>query len=176
MKKPTYDELEQKLFELEKENKAYKQQNKKWHEANEKFKALFDRNIHCMFVHDFEGNFLDANEASLNLLGYSREEISSLNFASLIDQNQMPKALSAIEEILQNGFVKNFFEFQLKTKDGNYVWVETDSSLIYKDGEPSSILGIARDITDRKSAEEALSKSEKRYELATRAAKVGVWD
>ena len=176
MKKPTYDELERKLFELEKENKAYKQQNKKWHEANEKFKALFDRNIHCMFVHDFEGNFLDANEASLNLLGYSSEEISSLNFASLIDENQMPKALAAIEEIMQNGFVKNFLEFKLKTKDGNYVWVETDSSLIYKDGEPFSVLGVARDITDRKNAEEALSKSEKRYELATRAAKVGIWD
>lgn len=176
MKKPTYDELEQRLFGLEKENKEYKQQNKKWHEANEKFKALFDRNLHCIFVHDFEGNFLDANEASLNLLGYSREEIFSLNFASLIDENQMPKALSAIEEILQNGFVKNFLEFKLKTKDGNYVWVETDSSLIYKNGEPSSILGVARDITDRKNAQEALWKSEERYELATRAANVGVWD
>ena len=176
MKKPICDELEQRLFELERENKEYKQQNKKALEANEKFKALFDRNLHCIFVHDFEGNFLDANEASLNLLGYSREEISSLNFASLIDENQMPKALSAIEEILQNGFVKNFFEFKLKTKNGIYVWVETDSSLIYKDGEPASILGVARDITDRKNAEEALRKSEAKYRQIIEHAPTGIYE
>ena len=173
MQKPTYEELEQKLLALKKE---YRRQNKKSLKVNEKFRALFDRNRHCIFVHDFEGNFLDANEASLNLLGYSRAEISSLNFANLIDEDQMPKALSALEEIMQKGFVKNFLEFKLKTKDGNYVWVETDSALIYQNGEPSSILGVARDITDRKNAEEAFRNSEERYHLATRAANVGVWD
>jgi PAS domain S-box-containing protein len=110
------------------------------------------------------------------LLGYRREEISSINFATLIDEDRMPRALAAIEEINRYGFVKNFLEFKLKKKDGNYVWVETDSSLIYQNEQPYAILGVARDITHRKQAEEALRQSEERYELATRAAQVGVWD
>jgi len=116
MQKPTYEELERKFLALEKENKKYRQQSKKSLEANEKFKALFDRNLHCIFVHDFGGGFLDANDAALNLLGYRREEIFSLNFATLIDEDQMPKALAAIEEIKQDGFVKNFLEFKLKKR------------------------------------------------------------
>jgi PAS domain S-box-containing protein len=161
---------------LEKEYVELKRKIDELRKDQEKYRALLDRNLHCIFVHDFEGNFLDANEASLNLMGYRREEISSINFATLIDEDQMPRALAAIEEIKRYGFVKNFLEFKLKKKDGNYVWVETDSSLIYQNGQPYAILGVARDITHRKQAEEALRLSEERYELATRAARVGVWD
>jgi PAS domain S-box-containing protein len=168
--------MAEKLERLEKEYVELKQDMDELRKDQEKYKALLDRNLHCIFVHDFEGNFLDANEASLNLLGYRREEISSINFATLIDENQMPRALTAIEEIKRYGFVKNFLEFKLKKKDGNYVWVETDSSLICQNGQPYAILGVARDITDRKAVEEALRESEERYELATRAAQVGVWD
>lgn len=168
--------MTEKLERLEKEYVELKQEIDELRKDQEKYKALFDRNLHCIFIHDFEGNFLDANEASLNLLGYRREEISSINFATLIDKDQMPKAVAAIKEIKRYGFVKNFLEFKLEKKDGDYVWVETDSSIIYQNGQPYAILGVARDITHRMQAEEALRQSEARYELATRAAQVGVWD
>ena len=59
-------------------------------ENQENYNALYNRNLHCIFIHDFEGNFLDANDASLNLLGYRKEEISSMNFSTLIDDDQLP--------------------------------------------------------------------------------------
>lgn len=142
----------------------------------EKYKALFNRNLHCIFVHDFEGKFLDANEASLNLLGYRREEISSINFATLIDEVQIPKALAAIEEIKRYGILKNFLEFKLKKKDGHYIWVETDSSLIYQNEQPYAILGVARDITDRKTAEQSLRESESRYRQLIEHAPTGIYE
>ncbi|NTV85003.1 MAG: PAS domain-containing protein, partial [Bacteroidales bacterium] len=46
----------------------------------------------------------------------------------------------------------------------------------YKDGKPYAIQGVGRDITQRKLMEEALWESERRYKMATLAAKVGVWD
>ncbi|UCG06886.1 MAG: PAS domain S-box protein [Desulfobacterales bacterium] len=162
-KKTTYEKMAERIGTLEEEYTERQREMDEQQKDQEKYRAIFDRNLHCIFVHDFEGNFLDANEAFLNLLDYRRQEISSINFATLIDEDQMPKALAAIEEIKRNGFVKNFLEFKLKKRDGNYVWVETDSSLIYQNGEAYAILGVARDITDRKTTEKSLRQSETRY-------------
>lgn len=175
-KKTTYEKMAERIETLEEEYTERRREMDELQKDQEKYRALFDRNLHCIFVHDFEGNFLDANEASLNLLDYRREEISSINFATLIDEDQMPKALAAIEEIKRNGFVKNFLEFKLKKRDGNYVWVETDSSLIYQNGEAYAILGVARDITDRKTTEKSLRQSETRYKQIIEHAPTGIYE
>ncbi len=175
-KKTTYEKMAERIETLEEGYTERQREMDELQKDQEKYRALFDRNLHCIFVHDFEGNFLDANEASLNLLGYRREEISSINFATLIDEDQMPKALAAIEEIKRNGFVKNFLEFKLKKRDGNYVWVETDSSLIYQNGEAYAILGVARDITDRKTTEKSLRQSEARYKQIIEHAPTGIYE
>ncbi len=175
-KKTTYEKMAERIETLEEEYTERRREMDELQKDQEKYRALFDRNLHCIFVHDFEGNFLDANEASLNLLGYRREEISSINFATLIDEDQMPKALAAIEEIKRNGFVKDFLEFKLKKRDGNYVWVETDSSLIYQNGEAYAILGVARDITDRKTTEKSLRQSETRYKQIIEHAPTGIYE
>ncbi|MGD9304295.1 MAG: PAS domain S-box protein [Desulfobacterales bacterium] len=168
--------MAEKLERLEKEYNELKRKIEELRKDQEKYKALFNRNLHCIFVHDFEGNFLDANEASLNLLGYTRDEIPYINFATLIDEDQMPKALAAIEEIKRYGFVKNFLEFRLEKRDGDHVWVETDSSLIYQNEHPYAILGVARDITERKVAEKALRESESRYKQTIEHAPTGIYE
>lgn len=122
-------------------------------ESEIRYKALFDRGLYGVFVSDFEGNFIDANEAALNLLEYAKEDISSLNFASLLDEDQLPKAFEILEEIRQDGFQKNPAEYKLRKKNGEYLWVETEASVIYREGNPSAIQGIARDITERKQLE-----------------------
>jgi PAS domain S-box-containing protein len=176
MPEPKYEEIRKMLRELEAENIAIRQKNERLQDINEKYKALFNRNLHCIFIHDFDGNFLDANEASLKLLGYKRAEISSINFSTLIDEEQLTTAFAAIEEIKQTGFFKNFIEFKLRHKDGSYVWVETDSSLVFKNGNPYAVLGVARDITDRKNAQEALRKSEERYRQIVEHAPTGIYE
>jgi PAS domain S-box-containing protein len=56
--------------------------------VQEKYKSIFQRKLHCIYAHDLDGNFLEANEAALDLLGYSRQEILSVNFADLIEKDQ----------------------------------------------------------------------------------------
>ena len=96
-------------------------------------------------------------------MGYRREEISSINFGTLIDEDQLPRALGAISELKQNGCLRELLEFKLKRKDGSFIWVETDSSVIYEDNSPNAVLGVARDITARREAARALSESEQNY-------------
>ena len=164
-KKPSYTELEKEFNSLKQEYDEFKRKTELMRDSHEKLKALFERNLHCIYIHDFEGNFIDANDTALNLLGYSREDISSIKFTTLIDEDQLPKAVEALEEIQKTGFVNNFIEFKLQCKNGNYVWVETDSSLLYRNGDPVAILGVARDITYRKQTMKALEESEEKYRL-----------
>jgi PAS domain S-box-containing protein len=132
------------------------------HESEERYLALFDRSRDCVYVHDFDGNFLDANAASLNLLGYSRDEIQRIGFPALLPEGQVEVASAVAQEIRETGTQKELTEYHLRRKDGTYVDVETKASVIYRDGEPYAIQGIARDITARKEAAEALRRERDR--------------
>ncbi|MFZ2054449.1 MAG: PAS domain S-box protein [Candidatus Aminicenantales bacterium] len=132
-------------------------------ESNERYKALFDRSLDCVYIHDFNGNFIDANPAALALLGYNKKEIQSLNFASLMIEGQLPLVSQTFEELRNTGAQKNISEVRLRDKNGKILDVETKASVIYRDGKPYAIQGIARDITKRRRAEENLLESEERY-------------
>ncbi len=136
-----------------------KQAEEALRESEERYKALFDRSLLCIYIHDLRGRFLDANQSALNLLGYAKEEITSLTFASLLDQTQLPKAFRVLDEIIRTGSQKQPAEFMLRRKDGSFVWVETEASVILREGKFLAIQGIARDITDRKKTEEELRAS-----------------
>jgi len=142
-------------------------------ESEERYKALFDRSLDCVYVHDFAGNFIDANDAALNLLGYKREELPSLNFAALLSDDQMPRALQALQEILDNGFQKNMTGYRMKRKNGDSVYVETIASSILHEGIPYAIQGIARDITGRKQAEAYKEMMEKQNRQLQKSESLG---
>ena len=137
-------------------------------ESEERYNALFDRSLSYVYIHDFNGQFIDANAAALKALGYKRKEMLALNFVSLLDESQLPKAIKSLQEIIRSGHQKKPDEYKLRRKDGRYIWVETEGSLIYKDGKPFAVQGIARDITAKKMAEEALRESKEQLRnLAT---------
>jgi PAS domain S-box-containing protein len=132
-------------------------------DIQDRYRALFDRSNYCVYVHDLSGNFLEANEAALNLVGYGKEDIHSMNFGGLLDKDQLPKAYKNLESLLKTGAHEEMGRYRLKRKDGGHVWVETDACVIYRQGEPYAIQGVARDITDLKRAGEALLESEEKY-------------
>jgi diguanylate cyclase (GGDEF)-like protein/PAS domain S-box-containing protein len=134
-------------------------------DSEERYRALFDRSPDLVYVRDLKGNFIDANPASLGLLGYRREDIPTLNFASLLDPAQFPRTIQILKELTETGFQKEPGEFKLKRKDGTYLYVETQESVIYRNGKPHSVQGVGRDITGRKKADEALKESETKYRL-----------
>lgn len=144
-------------------------------DAMERYQALFNRSLDAVYLHDFVGNFFDANEAALTLLGYTREDIPTLNFSSLLSQEDLPQALANLNELLATGTQKAVSEFRLRSKDGGIVTIEAKASVIYRKGQPHSILGIARDITARKRLDEQLRSSERLYRLLADNMNDSVW-
>ena len=135
----------------------------KINEIEARYAALFNRSTYCIYLHDLEGWFLDANDAALELLGYGRDEIRSLNLAALLSDDQIPDVFNAMEQHLKTGSSK-VSVYRLRRKDGQYVYVETDTAILYRNGEkPYAIQGVAKDVTAHKRAEQALFKSEGKY-------------
>jgi len=143
----------------------HKQAEEAQRESEERYRALFDHSLDCVYVHDFEGNFLDANETALKLFGYEKKDIPHLNFVSLLSEDQLPKAIATLQELKDSGVQKQLNEFRVRRKDGSSVDVEVISAVIYGNGKPHAIQGVGRDVTERRKVEEALQKSEERYRV-----------
>ena len=129
----------------------------------ERFRALFERSHDCLYIHDFDGNFLDANPATLKLLGYDYQELLSLNSAALLSADQMPLVERARAELKARGSLKQPVEYRLKRKTRALVDVQVTASVIPYTAGTRAILGLARDITEQNRAAEALRKSEEKF-------------
>lgn len=127
----------------------------------------------AVFVHDFEGNFLEVNSQAVNQLGYSREEllnmgpqdIDSPEFADMIEPR--------MKKIVEDGHL--VFETAHVTKDGQRIPIELSSTVVEYDGEPV-IISVARDISKRKKAEKELEESKDRLTLVIEGSGLGTWD
>jgi PAS domain S-box-containing protein len=98
------------------------------------------------------------------MLGYSRDEIRSLCLDSLLDEGDVERARTALEEIRQTGQQEVFTRYKLRSKSGDWVWVDTEGFLIYRQGKPYAVQGIARNVTEQVWAEEELRTYQERLE------------
>ncbi|MFH0813960.1 MAG: PAS domain S-box protein, partial [Pseudomonadota bacterium] len=114
-----------------------------------------------IYITTREGKFVDINQAGLELFGYTKEEIMSLNVQhTYIDRNDRAKFQQEIEK---RGFVRDF-EIKFCKKDGTEI--DCLVTAILQRANNGSILGyqgIIRNITERKRAEEALQESKEKY-------------
>lgn len=128
--------------------------------SEERYNALIDRSLDFIYTIDFEGRFIDANEAALRRFGYKREEIPSLNISSFLDEKQLPSVLKIMQELMETGTQKDLAEIKLRHKDGTHVYVESKGSVVMSDGKPVAIQAVARDITERRQAAEEIRKTQ----------------
>jgi PAS domain S-box-containing protein len=123
--------------------------------SQERFKVLFELAPDAYYIHNLECTFIDINKAVEELVGYSREEIVGNNFfeMNLATEEDISKVLMALSDN-KDGKPAGPLELTLFRKDGSKCIVETCSYPVEIDGQ-TVVLGIARDITERKHLEEA---------------------
>lgn len=132
-------------------------------EIRKKFQELFDYSLDFIYIHDLEGNIIDANDIALSTLGYEREDLPKLSFKDILDEIQFEKGLSVLRKIVKEGRQYTHEKYKLKTKDGNFIYIEEYCIPLIKKGEIYAILGIAKNITERVIAEKHLKESVERY-------------
>lgn len=129
-------------------------------ESEERFRAYVEQAADSLFVHDFNGNFIDVNQRACDSLGYSREELLKLSVFDVEQDFDLAIAKKAWSKINPNQY------FTLlgnqRRKDGSTFPIEVSLGSYDKDGE-RYFIGQVRDITERKQAEDKLSNSEIRF-------------
>ncbi len=145
-------------------------------DSEKRYRLLADNLVDHVFVLDLEGNTKFVSPFAKTLLGYSEEEADNW----VVGWNVTPASLEAGAKVFKKIFTysKNenqnsskYWSLQTETtkKDGSTVWTESDIRLLRDtNDQPIGILGIARDITERKRAEGALKQSESQLRLLSR--------
>jgi len=133
-------------------------------ESEQRFRALMEEASDAVFITK-DGKLLDANANALKLLGYSKKELQTLDLKTLFHPEDAKKIQTDYAPVNSNeGYA--VVESRITHKNGSHIWAEISVKKL-KDGR---IQAIARDITERKQAEDALKTSEERYRTLAEAA------
>jgi len=108
----------------------------------ERYRELFENATDFVYTTDLNGRFLTVNRAAEIISGYSREELLQKNFVDLMGSSLEPAPVAR--------------EVQMLSKDGKRISLEDSHRLIYENGTPVGIQGVARDISERNRLKEKL--------------------
>jgi len=138
------------------------------YDIKEKYTDLFNFSPYLIYIHDLDGNILLANDITIRSLGYKKKELLKLNLSDIIDKNSLAIVKKMIRDITNvniiNFLVKVPIEFELINSNNNKIYVEAFSIPIKEVNKTKAILVIAKDIYKRKSTENKLQESEKKYQ------------
>lgn len=128
-----------------------------------RWRSVFDNCAIGVAIADLNGHVLATNATYQIMLGYSESEFEGLSFLEITHEDYREANWALVTELL-NGKRDQFqIEKQYRRKDGSFVWVRNNVSLVRDPATtPRFMLALSEDITERKQAEAALQESEER--------------
>lgn len=162
------------LFHDITENKRTEEDLRK---SQERYQLLTDNMRDTIWALDASLNFNYLSPSIELLLGYTPEEIAAIPQSEFITQAQYDKFIAHLEMLRQSpdpGSVMS--EVQFRHKSGKNIWAEyIATSVADENGNFAGIVGVSRDISERKEFEEELKKKESKYREIFERAPVGIF-
>jgi PAS domain S-box-containing protein len=119
-------------------------------ESENKYRMLIEQASDGIFLLDEQGNFVEANSRACEILGYECKEFLQLNIIDLVPADDLTSAQLSLTELQAGKTILS--ERRLRRKDGTVMQAEISANML----DDGRIQAIARDITERKRAEEEI--------------------
>jgi PAS domain S-box-containing protein len=146
---------------------------KSLHDIEARYTMIMNNITDRVWLTDMNFKIIWASDSVSRNRGYQLEEISPLPFDKLLTPESLEYAVRTISEELtperlqqKDLDISKTLELEFYRKDGSIFWSEATMKVIRDhEGTPVSILGVGRDITERKRIEETLRENEEKYRL-----------
>lgn len=135
-------------------------------EEETRFRLITENARELIMMVNLNGQCIYASPSFKTILGYGTKQFMSMRFTDLIHS----------EDLGQLPFWQNIslFEFRARKDDGNWIWLEGSSNIVLYNGELAVNI-VARDITERKTAEKAIENLSRQNELILNSAGEGIF-
>lgn len=154
--KEALEQLHQRYADLEKEMKRRK-------ETEEQFSTLVENASDVIFT-TTEGKLTTLNKAFEGFTGFKRENWIGESYLHLICPDDQEFVSEITGKLFSGEDIPNF-EIRILTSDGHYKWGEFSANPLIKAGEIIGAIGIVRDITERKRAEQEVKRQLMKFDL-----------
>jgi PAS domain S-box-containing protein len=128
--------------------------------AEEKLQTIIKTALDGFWLTNLEGKILEVNDSYCKMTSYTRVELLNMSISDLEAIESPEETIKHIKNVIEKGY--DSFESRHKRKDGQIIDVEV--SVNYLDVGQGQLFVFARDITERKKAEQALRESEEKLE------------
>lgn len=132
-------------------------------ESEKIYRDLVERANDVIYRNDAKGNFKYINNYGVAKLGYSLEEFTKLNYLDIVPEEYREGVLDFYRSQLTDSIEQTYHELPILKKDGNLVWIGQYVTRVINTQGKVEFYGIARDITDFKTIQDALIESEDKY-------------
>jgi PAS domain S-box-containing protein len=142
-----YDLFQQNIEALIAQSSEQKTAQEKIISSEKRYRSLIDQASDPIMITDFTGNFVDANTSLCTIFGYTKEELLTMNIATLLDAQQLSEKPIKFADLARGKHILS--DRRMIKKDGSFIEVEANVKKI----DDNNIMAIARDITERKAME-----------------------
>lgn len=131
-------------------------------EQEQAYRRLVESASDIIFRCDREGHFTYVNSVVVDVTGVSREALLGQHFTTMVHPDHRGRLIRFYQEQIDEYIPNTRLEFPIVTANGAELWVSQQVQLVWDEGAVVGVQAIARDITERKQAEDALQRSEAR--------------
>lgn len=156
---------------------AFRAERKHITESEERFRNAMEYSAIGMALVGTEGQWLQANKALCQFLGYSQDELRSLTFQQLTWPEDLDNDLEQLTMLVCGDINSYSMEKRYYTRAGEVVWALLAVSLVrHPDGTPLYFIAQIEDINDLKHTEWVNKRLMERITLANEAGGIGIWE
>ncbi len=126
----------------------------------QKYREIVENSRAVMYTADMKGDFVYVSPQAVALTGYTLEELTNMSFVDLVETSHIPEVTSFYINQASKSLPECLLEFPVIQKNGNRIWVEQTSVLLYTNKMISGFQCVVKDITERKRVEAELLEME----------------